>query len=177
MPLNLLKKYSDLLEIMHMNLNDRKISLRRIFVRDIEENAGFSFNNKVIRPVKKDDGISSMDTLFNHLITEDEEYFDENGKEQTRRVFERDRSERLHWLKHCLEMNNLTVFSITERDRKKRKDVIRTYIFNENQNYVIVLEPQSSGLDYYLLTGYYLNKGYAPKQIRKKYKNRLPELH
>jgi len=176
MPLNLIKTYSDLLEIMHLDINIRKQSLKRIFSRDIEENIGFSYRGKIIRPVKKDDGVSSMDTLFNHLITEDEEYIDEHNKKQTRRVFERDRSERLHWLKHCLSTDNMVVFSVEERDRVKRKDVIRTYVLDEQQKYVIVLEPQKSGLDYYLLTGYFLNRDYASKQMKKKYKKRLPDI-
>lgn len=177
MPLNLIKQYPQLLEIMHLELNPRNLSLRRIFNRDIEENIGFSYNGKIIRPVKVQDGISSMDTVFTHLTTEDFYYTDENDVSVKKREFERDRSERLHWVRHCIEAGDLISFSVEERDQVKRKDIIRTYIYDENQNYVIVLEPQNSGLDYYLITAYHLNKAYGVKQMKKKYKKRLPEIH
>ena len=38
MPFNLLKKYPELLEILHMNEHQRKESLMRIYKRDIEDN-------------------------------------------------------------------------------------------------------------------------------------------
>jgi hypothetical protein len=69
------------------------------------------------------------------------------------------------------------IFSVEERDQKKRVDIIRTYIFDVDQKYVIVLDPQRSKRDYYLVTAYYLNKEYGEKKIRKLLKKRLPMLH
>jgi len=54
--------------------------------------------------------------------------------------------------------------------------VKRTYVYDITQKYVIVLEPQRTGRDYYLLTAFYLHKKYGEKQIKSKYLKRLDEL-
>lgn len=179
MPFNQYKKYPELLEIMQFDERIRKISLRNIFDRDITNNINFKFNEKVIRPTKKD-GAIDLGNVFNHLITEDHYYKNEKGKEIKKRVFEKDRSERLHWLKIHTDQKTssiLVTFSVEERDKKKRKDVIRTYILNEEKEYVIVLEPQNSNKDYYLLSAYHLNKDYGLKQLKKKIKKKLPKVY
>lgn len=179
MPLNLTKIYPQLLEIMHLSEGQRKASLRSIFDRDITFNNSFQFKKKQIRPTKQD-GIINLDHIFNHLITEDEEVTREDGTKYTKRVFEKDRSERLHWVKPHIDESTkakIEVFSIVERDTRKRKDVTRTYIYNTDENYVVVLEPQNTNTDYYLLTAYYLNKDYAPKQMKNKMKKKLPEVY
>lgn len=178
MPTNLLKKYPDLLEIMHLSESDRTHSLRSVFNRDIEENTGLIFRAKVIRPIKGEE--PDMDLLFKHLTTEEIQEIDANGKEYPKRIFEKDRSQRLHWVRFHLEelkKERVEVFSVEERDQKKRQDIIRTYIFDEDQNYIIVLDPQRSKRDYYLVTAYYLNKEYGAKKIRKLLKKRLQEVH
>lgn len=71
--------------------------------------------------------------------------------------------------------DNVEVFSVTERDQKKRCDVTKTYIYDKKEKYVIVLECQRKS-SYYLLTAYYLNKEYAEKSIKKKMKKRLPNI-
>lgn len=179
MPLNLLKKYPDLLEIMHLPLHQRKVSLRKIFDRDITFNSKFTFRAKQIRPTKKD-GDASLDTVFNHLITEESEITDDDGTKRWGREFEKDRSQRLHWLRPHIDGKidaKIRIFSVSERDRRKRKDVIRTYIYNTDEKYVIVLEPQRSNFDYYLLSAYYLNKKYASKQMSKKLRKSLDEVY
>lgn len=70
--------------------------------------------------------------------------------------------------------DNIVVFSIIERDKKKREDITKTYIYNKAMKYVVVLECQRSNIDYYLLTAYYLNKIYGEKDIKRKMKNCLP---
>lgn len=178
MPTNLLKKYPDLLEIMHLSESQRTGSLRSIFNRDIEENPGLNFRTKIIRPIKGEE--PAMDLLFKHLTTEEIQEVDANGKEYPKRIFEKDRSHRLHWVRFHLEelkKERMEVFSVEERDQKKRQDIIRTYIFDEDQNYIIVLDPQRSKRDYYLVTAYFLNKEYGAKKIRKLLKKRLPEVH
>lgn len=179
MPLNLIKKYPDLLEIMHLNEYDRLKSLRPIFDRDIQNDEKLAFQTKIIRPIKED-GQASFDTVFNHLIKKDVEVVDEaTGKKFKRRVFEKDRAQRLHWVKFHLELKkktNVEVFSTKERDTRKRKDVFRTYIYDTEQEYIVVLEPQNSGLDYYLLSAYHLNESWAPKNMRKKMKQKLPTI-
>ncbi len=178
MPLNLLKTYPQLLELGHLNEHQRTESLLRVFKRDIEENPGLNFRAKTIRPIKGEE--PAMVLLFRHLTTEEIELEDENGTKYPKRIFEIDRSQRLHWVRHHLEerkKENVEIFSVEERDQKKRKDIIRTYIFDIEQKYIIVLDPQRTQKDYYLVTAYYLNKDYGEKKIKKLMKKRLPELH
>lgn len=178
MPLNLLKTYPQLLELGHMNEDQRTQSLQGIFKRDIEENPGLNFRTKTIRPIKGEE--PAMVILFRHLTTEEIEMKDENDKKYPKRIFEMDRSQRLHWIRYHLEgkkKENVEVFSVEERDQKKRKDIIRTYIYDVDQKYIIVLDPQRTKKDYYLVTAYHLNKEYGEKKINKLLKRRLPELH
>ncbi len=179
MPHNYIKKYPDLLELSHFNERDRKESLRAIFDRDVTFNNSFKFIKKQIRPTKLD-GEPDLSNVFNHLISEDFYFEDENGKTVKRRELEIDRSKRLHWIKVHIETKTnckIEVFSVEERDKRKRKNVIRTYLLNIKKKYVIVLEPQKSGLDYFLITAYYLNKGYGLKQLKKKMKKKMDYIY
>ncbi|MBC8486206.1 MAG: hypothetical protein ISS16_07560 [Ignavibacteria bacterium] len=175
---NLLKRYPELLEIMHLDERDRTISLRRIFSRDIEDNQEFKFRSKQIRPIKIE-GKVNMDNLFNHLIKEEIEIVESSGNKYKKRIFEKDRSMRLHWLKEHIDetiLDTIEVFSIVERDTRKRKDVKKTYLYNIKEKYVIVLEVQRSGLDYYLLSAHYLNKKHGQKEMNKKVKKKLQDV-
>lgn len=172
MPFNKLKKYPDLLDINGLDEKARKASLQGIFNRDIADNDNFCFRGKRIYPIKSD-GKIDMDRELLHLTTEEEEVMDEQGKKYKRRVFDKYRSERLHWIKPHVEEkvtdSEIIVFSVNERNLRKRMNVARTYIYNKKRKYVIVLEPQTrNGESYYLLTAYYLNKKYGEKQIQKK---------
>ena len=163
MPFNLLKKYPELLEILHMNEHQRKESLMIIYKRDIEDNPNFKFREKQIYPTKSD-GVADMGRQFTHLTCEEAKETDENGNLlPAKRVFKKDRSQ------------NIEVFSVTERDQKKRCDITKTYVYDKKEKYVIVLECQRKS-SYYLLTAYYLNKEYAEKGIKKKMKKRLPNI-
>lgn len=149
MPFNLLKKYPELLELGHLSNSQRLNSLRGVFARDIENNLGFNFRKKSIRPTKKE-GELPMDTLFKHLTSRKDK--DEKGKMLRSRSFEMDRSRRLHWIKYHINENKrekISVFSY--EDRRQGKTVIRTYIYDKQEEYVIILEPQRSKRDYYLL--------------------------
>ena len=179
MPLNLIKCYPHLLELIHMNEYDRRNSLKGIFDRDITNHPNLCCINKKIRPTKVD-GVTDLDRVLRHLTTHHVDRVDESGKTYKAREFERHRSERLHWLLGHLEFtiqDEVDVFSTEERDNRKRKTVVRTYLFNETQRYVIVLEPQKSGRDYYLITAYHLNKSYGLKAIKKRRKKKLDQIH
>ena len=176
MPLNQTKKYPELLDILSLSEKARTASLKMIFKRDIEENPNLNFRSKKIYPIKGEE--PNMELIFNHLTTE-EIKVTENDSIYIKRVFEKDRSQRLHWIRYFLEerkKENVEVFSVEERDQKKRQDITRTYIYDKGQKYVIVLEPQRNLRDYYLLTAYYLNKDYGEKSINKKLKNKLPNI-
>lgn len=172
MPLNKLKKYPELLVLSSLDEKSRTKSLRGIFDRDIADNENFKFIGKRIYPIKSD-GILDMDREFMHLTTEEIEEVDEKGFVVKRRLYDSFRSERLHWIKaHTdghVKDSDIVVFSVTERNQRKRVDVVRTYIYNKTRKYVIVFEPQTrNGNSYYLLTAYYLNKKYGEKQLKKK---------
>lgn len=164
MPFNLLKVYNQLLELLGMNEHQRIQSLRGVFQRDIGSNNEFRFRGKMINPTRGEE--EPMDRLFKHLTTE---VVDQATRH---REFEMRRSERLHWLKYHIEERKnagMLVFSVQEPEG------IRTYILDDDENYVIVLEPYKSQTEYYLLTAYYLD-GRNPKKIKAKYKRRLPEV-
>ena len=78
---------------------------------------------------------------------------------------------------HQNPYSEIEVFSVNERNQRKRMNVARTYIYNKTRKYVIVLEPQiRNGEAYYLLTAYYLNKEYGEKQMQKKLLSKLTEV-
>lgn len=175
MPLNLIKRYPDLLELSQFNDFERRESLMRIFKRDIEDNSKFAFRGNMVRPTKKE-GESSMQVLYNHLTTRNDE--DENGNKLKSRSFEMHRSVRLHWIKFLIEesiSDNILIFSY--EDRVGRKDVIRTYIYDKGHEYVIILEPYKKTNDYYLLTAYYFSEKRGKKQMKSKYKNKLDQIY
>lgn len=172
---NLLKIYSELLDIVYLSPAERNSSLKGVFKRDIEDNDDFYFQSKRIRPIKKE-GQVDMDVLFHHLTTREDK--DNKGKRLGTRSFELARSQRLHWIKVHIEnfsQGNISIFSY--KDRVDGKDKIRTYIYDTKEEYVIILEPQRSNTDYYLLTAYHLNEPGGKKQIEKKRKRKLDEVY
>jgi hypothetical protein len=178
MPLNLLTVYPKLLDLESFTEKERTKSLYGVFRRDIEDNPDLAFRLKKIRPIKGEE--PAMIILFRHLTTEEVEVSNEDGSKYVKRIFEMTRSKRLHWVRFHIEerkTEGVSVFSVLERDQKKRKDIIRTYIYDAEQKYIIVLDPQRSKRDYYLVTAYYLNKDYGEKKIKKLYRNRLAEVY
>jgi len=175
MPFNLVKIYPELLELGHLPEGGRRRSLLLIFKRDIEDNPKFNFRSKLIRPTKSEE--IPMQALFKHLTTEEVEEVGENERTHKKREFEMDRSRRLHWIKPHIDekiRETIEVFSTEERD--EGKTVFRTYVYNVKMKYVIVMEPQRSNTDYYLLSAYYLNRSYGEKKMTKKMKKKLPDI-
>jgi hypothetical protein len=167
MALNLLKKYNQLLDIVALNDFQRKKSLRGIFVRDITDNPNFKFQTKQINPTPAD-GQDSMERLFTHLTTVI------TDKTTNGREFDPARSVRLHWIKYHIDENktdNMYVFSVAEPFGT------RTYIYDRDEQYVIVLEPLRTKSEYYLLTAYYLEgKDKAREKMMKKYRRKLDDV-
>jgi hypothetical protein len=167
MPLNLLKSYNQLLDIVSMNEYQREISLQGVFDRDITQNQNFKFQTKKINPTPAN-GKDAMERLFTHLTTAIVD------KTTNKRLFDMARSVRLHWIKHHIEerkKNNVFVFSVAEPDGT------RTYIYDSDEQYVIILEPMRNKNEYYLLTAYYLEgKDKARDKMMKKYRRRLPNV-
>lgn len=167
MPLNKLKSYNQLLELAALSEQQRIKSLRGVFDRDITNNPNFSFRSKKLNPTPAD-GQDFMDRLFTHLTTII------TDKHTRKREYDRERSMRLHWIKYHIEENkkdNMLVFSV------KEPEGIRTYIYDQDEKYVIVLEPLSKKDEYFLLTAYHLlGKDAARDKILKKYKRRITDL-
>lgn|SRR5574344_614793 len=90
-------------------------------MRDIEDNNDFKYRNKQIYPIKTG-GVIDICREFMHLTTH-RVTVEENGNSFQRNEFEMARSRRLHWINHHvheLSPENIEVFSVTERDQKKR---------------------------------------------------------
>ncbi len=162
MPFNLLKRYNELLDLGALNETERKKSLLGVFNRDFAGEQ-ITFRQKTITPTPID-GVIKMNTLFNHLITV------MTDKTTRKREYDRHRAVRIHWVKHHLEekkKDNIYVFSVKEREG------IRTYIYDKDEKYVIVLEPLRKKDEYYLLTAYYLTgKDSKRDKIMSKYNKR-----
>ena len=176
MPLNLLKTYPDLLELAYMSERQRRASLEAVFNRDFQSDAQLCFRGKPVRPFKTSDGQPALATLYHHLTTCEED--SEEGRKTRRRVFEQQRAERLHWVAYHLEERSperLIIFSY--EDRIDGRSVVRTYLYDKEEQYIIILQPYRTKSEYYLLTAYYLDRKYAKRQIEKKYKRRLNRIH
>ena len=179
MAINYIKKYKTLLELNHFTEWERKQSLQSIFDRDIADNENFNFQSKIIRPLKKED-VYDVESLFKHLTYRTEDITDKRGvKIKSRSIFDFERSKRLHWiLPHIDEKVNEQIRLFSSVVRVKGKNKTRTFLHNVSENYIIILEPQRSGLDYYLISAYYLEKKYGgPKSIKKIYDRRLDEVY
>lgn len=167
MPLNLLKKYNALLELVAYSPAERTKSLKAVFDRDITNNKAFRFRAKQITPTPQD-GEIKMSTLFTHLTCV---IID---KKTRKREFDIHRSVRLHWVKYHLDekkKDNVLVFSVKEPEGE------RTYIYDKDEQYVIVLEPLRKIKAYYLLSAYYVQgKDSKRGKFQRKYERRLPEV-
>lgn len=168
MPLNLIKIYNALLDIHALNAYQRSASLMGIFNRDIANHPNFCFRNRPITPTPKD-GVIEMQTLFTHLTTV------MVCKTTRAREYDPDRSCRLHWLKYHIEErkpDNMLIFSVEEPDG------FRTYIYDVEEKYVVVLEPLREIDAYYLLSAYHVTGKDAKRdKFGSKYrKRRLPDI-
>ena len=168
MPFNKLKIYNQLLDLIGLGERERVISLKGVFNRDFEENTP-TFLQKEIHPTPREDGEIPMETLFRHLTTE------MTDKVTRAREFEMDRSVRLHWIRFHLNQKkktNMLLFSVREPEG------IRTYYYDSDEKYVIILEPLRNKNAYYLITAYFVKgKDAKRNKIEKKYKRRLDKVY
>jgi len=147
-----------------MSEPQRTKSLQAIFNRDIRDNKTFNFGIKPIHPTPDKDGVLKVETLFDHLtrVTVD--------KATRKREFDIHRSVRLHWVRYHIEQQkktNILLFSVEEPEG------MRTYIYDKDEKYVIVLEPLRNNTAYYLLSAYPLRgKDSQRDKMMKKYKRR-----
>jgi hypothetical protein len=164
MPLNLLKIYNQLLDFGAFNEPQRRQSLMGVFDRDFTNNQNLSYRSKQVTPTPAN-GVIEMATLFTHLTTE---IID---KQTRRREFELQRSRRLHWVRFHIDERkpgNMMVFTV------KEPEGFRTYIYDKDEKYVVVLEPLRDGNSYYLLSAYYvMGKDAQRDKFAKKYRRKL----
>lgn len=82
-------------------------------------------------PLDRTISSASRAILFQHLTRKTEERIDaSSSKSYKARIFDKVRSERLHWIKHHIDErspNLIEVFTLTER--RDGKDATRTYIY------------------------------------------------
>jgi|JTFN01.1.fsa_nt_gb hypothetical protein len=168
MPINLTKTYNELLDIIGMDESSRKKSLMLIFDRDIRNNPELCYLNKPIHPTPVD-GELKIEILFSHLTTV---MIDHDTKH---RAYDFERASRLHWVKFHLDVkkqDRVLHFSV------KEPEGLRTYIYDMDEKYVIVLEPLRKISAYYLLTAYYLiGKDAKRNKMMNKYKRREKEVY
>lgn len=164
MPFNLTKIYNEFLDLVALEEKQRINSLKGVFKRDFEERSP-NFCSKRVYPTPQNNGEIPMHTLFRHLTTE------VTDKTTRKREYEPERSKRLHWVCHHLEQrkkDNMLLFTVREPEG------YRTYYYDIDEKYVLVLEPLRNGNSYYLLTAYYIRGKDAHRdKIMRKYKRRI----
>jgi hypothetical protein len=167
MPFNQIKIYNQLLEISGLNPHDRNISLKAIFDRDFTNKHPVYFNGKQVIPCPND-GVIEMETLYRHLTTV------VTDKNINQREFDIHRSNRLHWVRHHIDgkkKHNIICFSI------KEPNGLRTYLYDEDEKYVIIFEPRIQKNIYFLLTAYHLRGKDAERdKIKMKMKRKLNDI-
>lgn len=162
---NKLKTYNQLLELDDLTPAKRNESLTGVFKRDFVDSSVF-FRGKSVEPTPKN-GEDTMSILLRHLTTKTE------NKDESHREYDRDRSIRIHWIKyHISEKSPAKVEIFSAQD----KSGIRTYIFDRDESYVVILEPRRNGTSYYLITAYYLT-GNNCRKIENKIKKKLPNIY
>jgi hypothetical protein len=166
MPLNQIKTYNQHLDLSGLNPQQRGTSLKAIFDRDFTNKQPIMFNNKTVIPCPLN-GAIEMDTLFAHLTTVIVD------KKINRRDFDIQRSKRLHWVRFHIDLkktSNMLVFTV------KEPSGLRTYLYDDDEKYVIVFEPRVKANIYFLLTAYHLEGKDAQRdKIKRKYARRIAE--
>jgi len=167
MPLNLLKSYNQHLDIQGLSEPQRLTSLKGVFDRDFTNKQPIFFNGRKVIPCPQDGSIE-MSTLFRHLTTVKIDY------KTNQREFEMERSKRLHWVRYHIDgkrASNMILFTV------KEPEGLRTYLYDEDEKYVVVLEPRVSSNVYFLLSAHYIQGKDAQRdKMRKKYKRKLNDI-
>lgn len=167
MPFNLLTRYNHHLELASFSQSERTRSLKGVFNRDFVDLPRPTFLGKPIYPAPIE-GMERMEILFTHLTTCIAD------KQTRRREFEMKRSVRLHWARHHLngmKTDRMLIFSVKEPEGN------RTYIYDQSERYVVILEPLRSRDAYYLLTAYYVEgKDLQRNKFEQKWKRKLPQV-
>ena len=97
------------------------------------------------------------------------------GEVESERIFAARRCERIAWVRAIIE--NVTDPAIKIWDYKEGNGKIRTYIWLEDYDYVVVLEKKSRKQNiyfYFLVTAFYIDGNSTQRKLHNKYDKREP---
>ncbi len=139
--------------------------LYRIFAGDFKNNTIFYKGYPVWwdRRILEDD----KEEGFWHLITK-------KDTQTGQRLFDPRRAERLRWCRALIENDDNEWIRCW--DYQESKGRIRTYLWIEKLDYVVVLEKRKVGKTegYFLITAFYVDGESKRRNLRRKYEKRLP---
>jgi hypothetical protein len=103
---------------------------------------------------------------FIHIVTED-------GPPRMRRTFEPKRAARIRWCAPAIL--NCDCPTITAWQYKEGSGRIRTYLWRQDVEYLVILEKQTKswGTVYFLVTAYHADGRSTQAKLQKKYQNRI----
>lgn len=107
------------------------------------------------------------DAGFIHLVTKD-------GPPLMRRGLDEGRARRLRWCKATI--NNSTCESIKQWDYEESSGRVRTYLWLQDQNYVVILERRCrNGFEEnFLVTAFHIDGSSTVRSLSQKYSRRRP---
>jgi hypothetical protein len=142
---------------------DKIISmLYDIFQKDFKETEVYHKNIKIVYNNKIEQDGAGKEEGFWHVITKDDKV---NG-----RLIDNRRAERLHWAKPLIESEENNEIKIWEYIEGTRDKGIRTYIWLENYQYVVILQNKKDS--YYWVTAFYV-ENWKRRELYKKYEKKI----
>jgi hypothetical protein len=118
-------------------------------------------NVKVISHNSKVSGFEEYPETFVHLIT--------RKSKSGHRVFDRNRANRIHWIKCILE--NHEDEDILCLKHTEGNGAIRDYYWYEREDFLVIMKEVTP--DYIIITSFYIDDNYKKKYYRKKYESYL----
>jgi len=145
--------------------NDWITALYGVFCYDFKETPTYFQTKKVIFDRKKLPG-ESYEEGFWHLVTRTDHQTGE-------RYPEFPRGERLPWCSPTIQNSGDPLVKVW--DYEEGRDRIRTYVWLEKQDYVVILEKKMRKLPHvmFLVTAFNLDGESTRKKMRKKYDKRI----
>ena len=137
-----------------------------IYVRDLVETRSTVSSIPVV--INRKTLYDGREDMFWHLI----QVHQKRGNDG---VFDYERAIRLPWIKRFIDCAGETE-DIISFDHESKPNVIRRYIWHEEENYRIILEKTGSrplSVEYILVTAHYLDWIHERKQMEEKYCQRI----
>lgn len=118
-------------------------------------------NVKVILHNSRVKGYEEYPETFVHLIT--------RKSKSGHRVFDRNRANRIHWIKCILE--NRDEEEVLYFEHKEGNGAIRDYYWYKAEDFLVIMEEITP--DYMIITSFYIDSNYNRKYYQKKYESYL----